>query len=238
MSLAHRAFIHQPNGIITVSDGTVTASFDDVALLLEIDPDYALPSGVVAVNYEKRGATLFHRQTLDDGSTKFLKSIVNAYEDLIDQVDVLAAAELATHDPIYPILNAATLADAKALADVLVDNLAGEARAQFITVSPGQDAVYIAKEKEGRNYRTAIDAGETPDLAEYPMLKGRAERLNNESPDYLAVAGEWITLAGQWLQVSALIENEKEGAKDAISTATAPEDIQPIIDGLVWPSPS
>lgn len=53
--LKHTAFIHQPNGVIYVGDGTTEAVFDDPALFVETEPGYALPAGIVAVNYEVRG---------------------------------------------------------------------------------------------------------------------------------------------------------------------------------------
>ncbi len=104
----HPMFIHQTNGMIVVSNGSATATFDTVAAFQESEPAYALPAGVVALNYESRGAGLIHVHTLADGSVSTQTETNADYELYMSKVGdyLLDIAERA--HPLHGITDDAT----------------------------------------------------------------------------------------------------------------------------------
>jgi len=140
------------------------------------------------------------------------------------KITAQTVAEVLTILPIDPIVlsdRAATqLAQTQAAAALAIDAEAGNTRQEFITAIPGQDATYTAKEAEARRWVAEIQAGTAaPDPLAYPYLKDRAERLNATTPDYQAVATEWLVKADLWHNLNISIENVREGAKEAVTAA-------------------
>lgn len=132
---------------------------------------------------------------------------------------------------------AAELVQAKSTArDTLVD-ASEAARQAWMTRGDVKSAVYREKQREAETWLAAVAAGQTPDPADYPFLKGRAERLNPEEPDYLAVANEWNTLANGWKPVGAAIEDIYEGAVEAVAAATTVQQVAAIMATITWPVP-
>jgi len=132
-----------------------------------------------------------------------------------------------------PAYEARSLETIKAEAIAKVDADAETARLQFITGGAGMALVYERKRDEAEAYLAAV----TPDPADYPLLKARAERLDPVTPDYDAVAAEWSARAAAWVTAAAAIEGLREGAKETISEAA---DAATIFAALVinWPSPA
>lgn len=134
---------------------------------------------------------------------------------------------------VNPVAGAPTLTEAKAGAKRIVDSRAEAARLQFITAGAGQALVYERKRAEAE----AWDAAGSPDPADYPLLKARAERLNAGTPDYQAVADEWNAQSAAWQVAAAAIEGLREGAKDAIDVAGDIAGVHTAMD-ITWPTPA
>lgn len=132
--------------------------------------------------------------------------------------------EVLTTQPIDPAIlaerAAGQLATAKATAQVAIDAEAGHTRLRFITDITGQDATYKTKEAEAAAWAAEVAGGNlSPNLASYPYLKGRAERLNPSAPDYQAVADEWLAKMAFWHSANVAIEGVREGGKEAVAAA-------------------
>ena len=121
----------------------------------------------------------------------------------------------------------------KAEALAKVDDEAETARLQFITGGAGMALVYERKRDEAEAYLAAV----TPDPADYPLLKARAERLDPVTPDYDAVAAEWSARAAAWVTAAAAIEGLREAAKENIAAAAAAAAVLAEID-ITWPAPA
>ena len=108
-----------------------------------------------------------------------------------------------------------------------VDQAAGRKRLQFITDSPGQQAVYLAKEAEARAYVALVSP--PADLADYPMI---ASEIGITGATALEVANVWIAMADQWRDTSAAIENARLTAKRDIAAAADRAAIRTALDQL------
>lgn len=107
---------------------------------------------------------------------------------------------------------AADLETAKAAAIARVNDWAGRERAQHITIAPGQDMIYLAKEAEALRYLADPD----PDPAEYPLI---AAEVGVTAPDAYQIAQIWAQMAGMWRQVAAQIEAVRLGTIAQIEAA-------------------
>lgn len=92
-----------------------------------------------------------------------------------------------------------------------IDMKAGAVRSRFITIAPGQEATYIMKGEQARNYAAVAFGGAPP-----PLVAAEAAAMGI-SPELAAkgITAEenaWSTLAGQ-------IEGMRRGAKIAVNTA-------------------
>ena len=95
-----------------------------------------------------------------------------------------------------------------------IDTAAGTARSRYITVSPGQDAVYVGKGKEAQAY---IDAGYPVDLTGYPFVT--AEK-NAKGITPTAAADTISAIAVGWTGLAASIEEIRLGYKEQIGAET------------------
>lgn len=147
---------------------------------------------------------------------------------------VSVSAELVGDDHVITeTLVARPLAEVKAEALRIVDEAAELARLQFITPGAGQALVYERKREEAEAYLAEL----TPDPADYPLLKSRAERLDPLEPDYDAVAADWSARAVGWIAAAAVIEELREAAKEDIPLAGNASEVATLID-ITWPSPA
>jgi len=108
-----------------------------------------------------------------------------------------AQALLEAYDP---------LPDTKATAKQAIDLAAGKARAQYITVAPGQNAVYALKLDECKRY---AEGGHPKDLTNWDFVA--AEAAANNCDGKTACDGV-IAKAGQWSKLAASIEMVRRGA--------------------------
>lgn len=112
-----------------------------------------------------------------------------------------------------------SLETAKSQAKDKVDDLAGSTREKYITVVPGQDAVYATKGNEMKDY---FKSG-NPDPADYPHLQAEARARNMT----IAEAAAYIQqVAAQWTALSATIEEYRVEGKVTIDAATTTRDVE------------
>ena len=104
----------------------------------------------------------------------------------------------------------------KATAIARINAASGLARQQFITTCPGQDMIYIAKEREALAYLAAP----TADLTAYPLL---AAEIGVTAPTAWELAQVWANVSVYWRGVAARIEGVRMRAIAAIEAAADPK---------------
>lgn len=107
---------------------------------------------------------------------------------------------------------AADLAAAKSAAIASVNAWAGRERSRHITIAPGQDMIYLAKEAEALRYLADPD----PAPADYPLI---CAEVGVTAPDAYQIAQIWAQMAALWRQVAAQIEAARLGAIAQIEAA-------------------
>jgi len=90
------------------------------------------------------------------------------------------------------------LAAAHAAAVAEINAWAAQERLAYITVMPGQDMIYMAKEAEARAYLVDGTIG--------PLLSAE---VGSTAPDAYQLAQLWVNLAALWRGVAAQIEGER-----------------------------
>jgi hypothetical protein len=110
---------------------------------------------------------------------------------------------------------AAKLAALRAAAIGRVNGRAGRARRRFITVIPGQEMIYLAKEAEALRWAGSDPLPQT--LDGFPFMAAEVG-ITAETPSGLALL--WIGMAAQLRAVGAEIEHLRLGAVVAIEEAT------------------
>jgi len=106
------------------------------------------------------------------------------------------------------------LPDTQATAKNAIDQAAGETRARYITVAPGQDAVYALKLDECKRYAAA---GYPEDLTGWDFVA--AEAAANSCSGKTA-CDEVLFIASQWSKLAAGIEMIRRGAIAKITSLT------------------
>lgn len=120
------------------------------------------------------------------------------------------------------------LATAQAQAYAAVNAVRGAVRLNFITSIPGQDVVYVEKERAAREWAAARAAARTgaapePDLGDFPMIAFEVgPNRTGATPDQ--VAQVYLNLAEQFRWISAAIEGCAMEAFGEIDAATTAED--------------
>lgn len=107
---------------------------------------------------------------------------------------------------------AADLETAKAAAIARVNDWAGRERARHITIAPGQDMIYLAKEAEALRYLADPD----PAPADYPLI---CAEVGITAPDAYQIAQVWAYMSAMWRQVAAQIETLRLGTIAQIEAA-------------------
>lgn len=108
----------------------------------------------------------------------------------------------------------ADLAAEKVLAVAAVNHLAGVTRQKYITTIPGQDMIYMAKEREA----LAFLAAPTTDLMSYPMI---AAEIGITAPTPWQLAQVWANVSVYWRGVAAQIEGARMQAIADVEAATS-----------------
>ena len=107
-----------------------------------------------------------------------------------------------------------------------IDVLRGETRAKFITVIPGQEAMYISKRNEALGL---ILEGETADPLEFPLL---ASEVGTTASTIYEVAQIVLNLNWEWKQLAKIIEQASLQAKNNIAAAQSVDEIKTIVEDL------
>lgn len=129
-------------------------------------------------------------------------------------------------DPALPALD-----EYRTMFCARVDAQAEAARTLFLTPGSGQAMTYQEKEREA----DAILQDASPDPDNYPMLTA----MIGFDGDTLEEVAETIRARrSEWLVIGAEIERIRTDAKHRIKEATTHEEIDTVLTGLTWPSPS
>ena len=106
-------------------------------------------------------------------------------------------------------------------AQAYVDRLIGQARSLFITVIPGQEAVYALKLREAELIAADLDQGANVPEGETPHITAEAAE---DGVSRFEKAAEILTRDQHWKVGSRMIEALRRSAKAALAAAkTAPE---------------
>lgn len=113
----------------------------------------------------------------------------------------------------------AMLAEAQAAALSRLAEFIAAARTVFITVLPGQDMIYLAKEAEAK----AWVADAAPDLAAFPLLSAE---VGITAPDADQLAQLWLNMATLWRIEAARLEALRMSVTAAVSAAGSVEEVE------------
>jgi hypothetical protein len=94
-----------------------------------------------------------------------------------------------------------------------IDKIAGDVRATYITVAPGQEAVYIMKAQQARLFL----AGGLTNIENYPFIKAEAEALDKS---YVDLATEIVYVENAWITVASTIEASRLYIKQTLRNST------------------
>jgi hypothetical protein len=113
----------------------------------------------------------------------------------------------------------------KARAVARINANASSLRGQYITVIPGQEMIYLAKEAEAVRY-----LAETPETLDgFPML---AAEVGITAPTAYELAQLWANMSALWRQVAAQIETARLTAIYAIEAAEDAAAVDAIVGAL------
>lgn len=93
-----------------------------------------------------------------------------------------------------------------------IDAAAGTARSRYITVAPGQEATYLLKSRQARDYQVAGYMGSVPELVQSEMDAAGDATPQAATDRILAEEAAWVTLA-------ATIERQRRAGKIAVDAA-------------------
>lgn len=125
---------------------------------------------------------------------------------------------------LTPEQQAALLARTVAAAHAQIDTAAGKTRARYITVVPGQEATYILKEQQSREYIAALESDNPPaDASAWPLVLAEAT-ATGAGPETAALAV--IAQADAWMPLNAQIEQLRIGAKRAVESMSEIAEIR------------
>lgn len=118
------------------------------------------------------------------------------------------------------------LARVKARAVARVNDAASSLRGHYITVIPGQEMIYLAKEAEAVRYLS-----ETPTTLDgFPML---AAEVGITAPTAYELAQLWANMSALWRGIAAQIETARLGAIYQIETAPDAAAVDAIVGAAV-----
>jgi len=144
------------------------------------------------------GEANFRSQYIDDG-----------------QIVDMPAKPSATHVFDYVIkewVEGRTLAEARETAIKTLNKQIVLVRAKYITIIPGQESIYQAKEAEAVRY--IADA--TPDVANYPLISAE---IGITATTAYEIAQIWLYMSEQWRTIAATLEAIRLTAKDSVMNA-------------------
>lgn len=119
-----------------------------------------------------------------------------------------------------------SIAHARARAIAEINGAIGEERTRHITVAPGQDMLYSAKEAEALRYIARATEGLTPGvtgprvlpLDDFPLIAGE---IGPTAPDAWQVAQLIANMAMVWRRIASGLEADRLGAIHAVEIAAS-----------------
>lgn len=130
------------------------------------------------------------------------------------------------------VRQAADLQAAKIQAVAAINAEAGLTRQKYITTLPGQDMIYIAKEREALAYLATPPDVSLGDLSAYPML---AAEVGLTAPTARELAQVWANVSFYWRGIAAQIEGSRmraiagiENCKDTDQIAAIRSTFRPL----------
>lgn len=125
------------------------------------------------------------------------------------------------------------LEKAKKRAKEFIDNCSCDARARYITVGAGQDAVYIEKEKQAQAYK---DASYPADETGYELVtaqKNADGTSSTQAADYiLATASGWKIIAASIEELRISYKNQIDAAVDVNSVIALQNKGRALLDAI------
>lgn|SRR5574337_31262 len=97
------------------------------------------------------------------------------------------------------------VADARQKAHIAIDAAAGDARARYITIAPGQEATYLIKGQQARDFQAGGYTGEVP-----AMVQAEAEATGESAQ---AACARIVAEEAAWLAKAAMIESARRRGK-------------------------
>jgi len=98
----HRAFIHQTNGFIHISDGEEEIIYETVDEFLLDAPTYTLPANGRGQSYEEIATMPFYHVIMDDGSVMVGEFPAPEFENYINNVSMYKSAQEVRQHPLTP----------------------------------------------------------------------------------------------------------------------------------------
>lgn len=93
-----------------------------------------------------------------------------------------------------------------------IDARAGDARASYITIAPGQESAYLLKADEARRFLAATDPVDT----DFPMLMFESMATGKDIREFAATV---LSKADEWQYISGIIESRRMYWKSKIRSA-------------------
>lgn len=145
-----------------------------------------------------------------------------------DQIDAADVAVAERPSPSHALDNDTWVLDydhASAAAVLDINTAAGEARARYITVAIGQEATYLLKEHQAREFKAAgYPPGNVPSMVQAEM--------DAFGTDAQTAADVVIATADNWIALAATIERIRRQSTAQIDTAITNDDGQAVIEAL------
>ena len=135
-------------------------------------------------------------------------------------------AALEWTNPITTAVLIRELQDAQQRAMDLITKIRAEARRQYVTDIPGQDAIYSAKYDEARTYLADPD----PQPNDYPLIMSEVG-VTAEAP--AEVAQVFLNLNALWRHAAGALDAACFAAQNDVLEATSEADIDTVVAGLV-----
>lgn len=98
-------------------------------------------------------------------------------------------------------------------------------RTKYMTVLPGQEMIYLAKEAEAYRYLADPD----PDQSTYTFIP---QEIGITAQDAYQIAQIWASMSHLWRQIAANVESVRLRLSAQIVAATAPEQVEAALADL------
>jgi hypothetical protein len=118
------------------------------------------------------------------------------------------------------------VAKSRLIAAAAIDVQAGKTRLKYITDVAGQSETYLSKASDAAAYKTA--GYPSAPIANYPMVQAEGKAIYGAAPSavqYQAAADGIIATEAQWLQLAAMIEQQRRAGKIAVAGAATGAEV-------------